>query len=161
MAQMGTGAGIHSLSSQVIEQYFHNLSRDNYLITSPQTPEYNCIAWASEDTEAWWWPDRNDQYYWPPSVPRAETPDSFIRAYALQGYSICQSADCEEGFEKIAIYADSQGKPTHAARQLSSGRWTSKLGGMEDIEHSTLGGLNGSEYGTVALVMKRQKNADS
>ena len=81
--------------------------------------------------------------------------DSFIRAYALQGYSVCASADYEEGFEKIAIYADSQGKPTHAARQLSTGHWTSKLGGLEDIEHFTLEGLNGAEYGAVALVMKR------
>ena len=30
----------------------------------------------------------------------------------------------EPGFEKIALYADNSGKPTHAARQLDNGRWT-------------------------------------
>lgn len=153
---MGEGARLHSLSRHDIEHCFPSLSGDNYLITSPQTPEYNCIAWAAGDTEAWWWPDRNNQYYWPPSVPRTETIDSFIRAYALQGYNVCQTADYEDGFEKIALYTDPQGKPTHAARQLNSGHWTSKLGNWEDIEHFTLEGLNGTPYGAVALIMKRQ-----
>jgi len=39
-------------------------------------------------------------------------------------------------FEKIAIYA-AGGVPTHAAKQTSDGRWKSKLGGWEDIEHNT------------------------
>ena len=29
---------------------------------------------------------------------------------------------------------------THAARQLPSGKWTSKLGDADDIEHNTLEG---------------------
>ena len=131
------------------------------MIASPQTPEYNCIAWAFGQTEAWWWPDKNNQYYWPLTIPRTETLDSFIRAYALQGYGVCQLSDYEEGFEKIAIYADAQGKPTHAARQLSSGHWTSKLGGLEDIEHFTLEGLNDNQYGSVAIVMKRPRQDSS
>jgi hypothetical protein len=44
--------------------------------------------------------------------------------------------------------------PKHAARQLPSGRWTSKLGPMEDIEHA-LHDLTGMAYGSVVLVMKR------
>ena len=45
-------------------------------------------------------------------------------------------------------------EPKHAARQLPSGRWTSKLGFLEDIEHA-LHDLEGTEYGAVVLVMKR------
>lgn len=63
----------------------------------------------------------------------------------------------EEGFEKIAIYIDSHGKPTHAARQLSSGKWTSKLGQLEDIEHSNLDDVTGLHYGSVGAILKRQK----
>jgi hypothetical protein len=46
------------------------------------------------------------------------------------------------------------GKPTHAARPLSSGRWVSKLGRAEDIEHE-LNALAGDLYGVVALVLQR------
>lgn len=55
-----------------------------------------------------------------------------------------------------------RGEPTHAARQLPSGAWTSKLGEWEDIEHDTLEALEGSEgrgeaYGRVALILKRER----
>jgi hypothetical protein len=53
---------------------------------------------------------------------------------------------------------DAQGSPTHAARQLDNGRWTSKLGELEDIEHS-LRDLEGAAYGTVVQVMKRPRPA--
>jgi hypothetical protein len=50
------------------------------------------------------------------------------------------------GEEKICLYAKN-GKPTHAARQLSNGRWTSKLGPDEDVEHD-LSDLEGRRYGS-------------
>ena len=52
------------------------------------------------------------------------------------------------------MFADDQGTPLHAARQLPNGRWTSKLGELEDIEH-VLHDLEGAAYGSVVLVMKR------
>jgi hypothetical protein len=52
------------------------------------------------------------------------------------------------------LFANAQGVPKHAARQLLTGRWTSKLGKMEDIEHG-LRDLEGTVYGTVVLIMKR------
>ncbi len=66
----------------------------------------------------------------------------------------CEQSEFEQGFEKIAIYVNNMGKPTHAARQLPSGYWTSKLGRWIDIEH-TLAGLTESEYGSVAQVLRR------
>lgn len=60
----------------------------------------------------------------------------------------------EQGYEKVALYVDHDGKPTHAARQLPTGRWTSKLGKIEDIEHE-LEGIAGSVYGSVAKILKR------
>ncbi len=62
--------------------------------------------------------------------------------------------ELEPGFEKIALFADERGIPRHAARQLLTGRWTNKLGELEDIEHG-LRDLEGAEYGTVVLVMRR------
>ena len=62
-------------------------------------------------------------------------------------------AAIEPEVEKVALYARA-GEPTHAARQLSSGRWTSKLGPEEDLEHS-LEGLAGPAYGVVVQILKR------
>jgi hypothetical protein len=44
---------------------------------------------------------------------------------------------------------------THAARQLPSGKWTSKLGKGEDIEHDSPYDVGGGVYGEVMQVMKR------
>ena len=142
------------MSHQKIIQLFPNLSAGDCSITSPISLSYNCIAWAAGDTSKVWWPDLRNIGYWPSGVPRIAAIESFISAFATLGYSICQSAAHESAFEKIALYTKPTGRPTHAARQLNSGRWTSKIGRMEDIEHD-LNELNGTEYGTVACIMKR------
>ncbi len=42
-------------------------------------------------------------------------------------------------------------------RSIESGMWTSKLGKSEDIEHKTLEGLEGEEYGTIECILKRAR----
>ncbi|HEX4644075.1 MAG TPA: hypothetical protein VH598_00545, partial [Verrucomicrobiae bacterium] len=42
-----------------------------------------------------------------------------------------------------------QNKITHAAIQTEDGKWRSKLGDFEDIEHNLLSSLEGTWYGTV------------
>lgn len=140
---------------RVIEVLFPALSTGDFKITSPKSNAYNCIAWAVGDTERWWWPDKMNQYFWPENIPRKNTVDTFIVAYKTLGFEACLHGNLEKSFEKIAIYVDSSGKPTHAARQLLNGEWTSKLGNIEDIEHS-LEGLEGSAYGKVAAFLKRK-----
>jgi len=44
---------------------------------------------------------------------------------------------------------------THAARQLPDGKWTSKLGQLEDITHGTTDVIEGGDYGEVVQFMKR------
>jgi hypothetical protein len=136
-----------------LEVLFPRLHNSSYQITSPPTETYNCIAWAAGDDNRWWWPDQAKLRYWPTGVPRLETIAVFLQAYATLGYIPCQDGTFEMGFEKIALYADDDG-PQHAARQLSNGRWTSKLGELEDIEHD-LYALEDSDYGTVVAFMKR------
>ena len=153
---MGKGARVYRLSSYRIETVFPSLTPSNYRITSPESPDYNCIAWAAGTDERWWWPDNQYTAYWPEEVPREETLAAFIQAYSVEGYVPCGTSDYESGFEKIAIYADERGKPTHAARQTQAGRWTSKLGNWEDIEHDRPDNLAGRNYGVVTVIMKRQ-----
>lgn len=122
-------------------------------MTSPQSREYNCLAWAAADVDRRWDPDPPGDYFWPSEAPRRQTIDAFVLAYATLGYAPCESREVEPGFEKVALYAIGE-KPLHAARQLSCGRWTSKLGDFEDIEHS-LDALEGGEYGNVVQILKR------
>ena len=72
-------------------------------------------------------------------------------------YEPCDDGALEDGFEKVAIYALSF-TVTHMARQLASGRWTSKLGELEDIEHETPAELEGDIYGIVVQYMRRAIN---
>src|SRR5438309_904887 len=113
-----------------IEQAFPGLRGTAYQVSSPSDDDYNCIAWAAGDNSQWWWPDEPDQpdsAHWPTGVPREETLDAFRQAFATLGYMACNDEQPETGYEKIALFALA-GMPKHAARQLSSGRWTSKLG---------------------------------
>src|SRR5438270_371120 len=80
--------------------------------------------------------------------------EALLAAFTTLGYVVCSGEELEPGFQKIALFANDQGIPRHAARQLVSGRWTSKLGKMEDIDHA-LRDLEGTLYGSVVLVMKR------
>jgi hypothetical protein len=70
------------------------------------------------------------------------------------GYVPCDDDRLESGFEKVALYGSSS-YYTHAARQLPDGRWTSKLGRSEDIEHETPNDVAGGVYGEVVRMMKR------
>ncbi len=145
------------------EAYFPNLQRGQYEVTSAETSEYNCIAHAAGKDNNWWWPAPPPSY-WPHGVAQEETLQSFVLAYTVEGYTVCatQSREVESGIEKVAIYVDGNGVPTHAARQLIDGTWTSKLGEWEDIQHNSLeamedsGGM-GLGYGKVALILRRQR----
>lgn len=124
--------------------------------TSDDTCEYNCISFAAGDTAQPWWPNNEDSY-WPDGVPQEETLPSFIAAYGTKGYSPCESGELENGFEKIALYVDTAGRPTHAAHQLTDGKWQSKLGGDVDIQHDSPAELTGELYGEVVCYLKRAK----
>lgn len=136
-----------------LEPIFPNLQTEAHAITSPKTPFYNCIAWAAGDSTRWWWPLA--PYYWPYSAPREVTIAAFVAAFATIGYRPCSSGAVEDGLEKVAIYADRNNRPTHAARQLPDGTWTSKLGKLHDIEHATLRGVEGEDYGAAVLFLSR------
>jgi hypothetical protein len=134
---------------------FPKLTKNNHTVTSPADTSYNCIAWAACETNRVWWPDQWGIGYWPRTVRREETLKAFELAYRALGYRKCENGELERGFEKVAIFVDGTGAPTHAARQLPSGRWTSKCGGSVDIEHE-LDAVGGGLYGEVALFMQRR-----
>jgi hypothetical protein len=132
---------------------FPGLAASGYRITSPPTPNYNCIAWAASRNDRWWWP--NPDAFWPEEIPSVTTLEAFETVFRLLGYQRCASGEADPGLEKVVIFANAQGQPTHAARQLANGRWTSKLGREVDIEHETPDALNGEGYGSPVLFMSR------
>jgi len=145
------------LDELVARQTFPQLTEQNCNPTSPATDDYNCAAWAAGTTDNWWWPSEWP-CYWPSTAPLEVTLQAFVAAYATLGYLECENADLEDGIEKIAIYADAQQTPTHVARQLVNGKWTSKLGELKDIEHSTLQDIANGIYGSPAKLMKRSRH---
>ena len=134
-----------------IEKAFPHLVKDGYAVTSAEDRRYNCIAWAAGVNDDWW--DSADGYSWPGDI-RANTVQALIGVYASLGFGICQGSEHEIGFDRVAIYGD-QGEWTHASRQLKSGKWTSKLGRSEDIEHANPEAVANGEYGKVVCIMKR------
>ncbi|MGI8980718.1 MAG: DUF7689 domain-containing protein [Pirellulaceae bacterium] len=131
---------------------FPRLTAANHRITSPSTPDYNCVAWSIGDTEHWWQPG----VFWPIAGPKVEFGIAALaEAMKSQEFAVCETGAPEFGFEKVALYATSAFY-THASRQLPNGKWTSKLCRMEDIEHDSPDDLADGVYGSVVLFMKRK-----
>lgn len=145
------------MRSPDLEAAFPGLRPGEYAVTSPRSRRYNCIAWAAGASTRWWWPDEEGLAFWP-SHPREVSLAAFIRAFETMGYQPCEDDTVETGFEKVAIYVGEQGRPTHMARQLASGEWTSKCGSAEDIAHS-LRALESAVYGRVSQLLKRPVDA--
>jgi hypothetical protein len=138
-----------------LQAIFPKLASASFRVTSDYDQGYNCIAWAAGVMHQRWWPlEDSDEAYWPAGVVCEATLEAFQAAFATLGYAPCGNEEPEVGVEKIALFADAAARPTHAARQLANGRWTSKLGKAEDIEHE-LHDLEGVLYGSVVLIMKR------
>jgi len=132
---------------------FPRLTQANHRITSPPSPDYNCVAWSAGDTEHWWQPG----VYWPFSAASDEYGVGILaQAFTSLGYESEADDSQEPGFEKVALYGSSL-LYTHAARQLPSGKWTSKLGGAVDIQHDTPDDVAGGLYGELVEIMKRPR----
>ena len=141
-----------------LEAEFPGLRSAAYEVTSPHDPKYNCIAYAVGDVNHFWYDANVRGYYWPPGEPSADTLQGWLKVFALHGYRETDNDSLEAPFEKIAIYAGSEG-PEHVARQKASGVWTSKMGKGRDIDHTTLAALEGESYGRVVKIMKRRCKA--
>jgi hypothetical protein len=140
-----------------LRRLFGRLFGGQYRVCSRKTRKYNCIAWAVGRSDAWW--EAGPDGRWPEGDPDDGTVESLLRLIERLGYARSEEGrpitpEWEDGFVKVAIYADEAGW-THAARQLTGGGWTSKLGKLQDVEHETLECLTGNQYGSVVHIMKK------
>ena len=136
------------MNSDWIDEEFPGI---DYKVTSEQDSVYNCIAWAAGHDDDWW--SHDEDYYW--IGERGADIQNLVELFGALGYVECDSDTREAGYVKVALYSDG-GDWTHAARQLESGRWTSKLGIYEDIEHESPQDLRGDLYGEVHCIMRRR-----
>ena len=155
MATSNPNGALHPL------QFFPLLEPGNHELTSPRSRRYNCVAWATGIDNKQIWPDGGEDIAeepaveWPAGIPNDETVESFISYFKGLDYQLCEGADFEEGFMKVAIFVKN-GRPTHACRQLPSKRWTSKMGwdGV-DIAHDDLDCIEGERYGKATIYLKK------
>jgi hypothetical protein len=134
---------------------FPNLRASAHRKTSEPASQENCIAHAAGARGEWWEPIIGR--FWPVGAPfYNHRIDSLVRIFERMGYVLCESAEHEPEYQKIAIYGVGD-QYTHVARQLQeNGTWTSKLGAEDDINHATLEALADGEYGRVARIMRRR-----
>lgn len=140
----------YEFSEQEFLRTFPALPFMRETITSNEDPNFNCIAFAAEDAEHWWWPTR----FWPIDR-REETVACFIEAFATLGYTPCKHGRLEYGHQKVVIYANARNAPTHRAKQQPDGNRKSKCGSAQDIQHSTPEELHSELYGQVHTFLKR------
>jgi hypothetical protein len=139
-----------------VEEQIPSLEGARYRITSPADPDYNCVAWGLRIASQWWSPGPDERNVWPDDVPAWPSLTAFVEVFEREGYERCEDEAYEEGFERIAIFTYPSGEPTHVARQLEGGKWTSKLGESVDIEHDDLSAVSCGLYGDVAVLMRRR-----
>ncbi|CAM3070493.1 hypothetical protein BST27_17355 [Mycobacterium intermedium] len=160
------------IAEAMLETALPVLKRINYRIVLPKTEQYNCIAWAAGDQTRWWHPfaaraagrrcaahGLPDHCFWP-LADYAHSMTTYIAAFETVGYRLCAfDPSPEPGIEKIALYQwpDLDGC-SHAARQLPSGVWVSKVNDLPGIAHLRPSDLEGKQgYGQVVEYMFRRR----
>ncbi len=97
--------------SAELERIFPALATDGYVVVSPETTAYNCIAWAAGESHRWWEPG----ICW--LIQPGDDLATLIGLLASLGYAPCDGDRLEVGCQRGG-YADNFGNCTHAARQL-------------------------------------------
>ena len=139
---------IPELTPQLIRTYLPFLQRGvNFTFESRSSDDYNCVSWAINRD------DENIFLYLPNGTIDLRL-NSYIEYYKSIGFEEADNIEPEPGITKIALYAF-EDEFQHVARQLEDGRWASKLGEWEDIEHNTLDVLSGNFYGNPVVFLER------
>lgn len=153
------------LNRDALSDVFPDLKNDeNFEILSPQTPKYNCIAWAMQFEDRWVSIFEYPGYWWPDGVEKTMSPSALIHAFEAVGFTLCDNSNWEDGFDKVVLYKKAdEDQWTHAARIVSETTEHSKFGPSFDGTHShnvlcaTGLGYENQSYGVAYAFMKRSK----
>ena len=153
--------------NRILLEQMPSLRATDYVLWSPRTRrfEYNCVGFVlSEETRRNWWEAGPDSWMrWPRNVSRESTVAAYRHLFLVRGFQSCANARLERGWEKIALFGESDAPDlfSHVALQRPDGTWVSKLGTLHDIEH-TLEGIEGPEgCGAIVGYMRRRRRRRS
>lgn len=133
---------------------FPKLANDKkFVVVSPFTFEYNCIAWAIGMNDRW--VDTSDipWHWWPQGVRKDNTELALIEAFQYFGFERCDNGLSEDGYDKVALYSLNN-TWQHAARVIDNETYHSKFGAYNDAYHGN-GDVLDKTYGTIYQFMKR------
>jgi hypothetical protein len=141
---------VFALSNYRKEAHFPQLGGNDFTFESPKDEDYNCVAWIQETRDDWiQFKDANGNL--------DVNLNRYVEYFKELSYEISDDKILQDGIVKIAIYYDkATNEFKHVARQLSDGRWASKLGDWEDIIHLSPEVLLGKTYGNSLLLMQRK-----
>jgi hypothetical protein len=141
------------LDTPVERKAFPHLGHE-YEVLRPATKVYNCIAWTIGVSTRW---------VWPAKPGRPATVRDFDELYGQHGFRRVKGLNFDRaaGLDKIVLYVkrkpDGAVEPTHGARQLADGSWSSKLGQLPLIRHLDPDDLDGASYGVPYAVYVRSQ----
>jgi hypothetical protein len=154
------------LNEEIKLGYYPNLMEGkNFEFTSLRTdmPEfysdgesYNCVAWALGEIE--WLEMSRFIKKFNLKPPYNESAYGYAKVFEeYYGFEFCDNGEFEAGYEKIVLY-EKEGSFQHIALLKENGKWTTKFGDFEDVEHNAIEdiayeGYGG--YGTPKIYMKR------
>lgn len=127
----------------------------NFVLTSPASYQYNCIAYAMGMQDRWI--DNADlPWHWWPPVSKGWSESDLVEVFRYFGFEECGMNDTPDAqYDKVALYHNA-GCWTHAARIVDEGIYHSKFGASYDGTHSG-GDVLQAQYGEPYLIMRRLK----
>ncbi len=148
-----------SINRDALIKAFPDLKDDvNFEILSPQTPIYNCIAWAMQFDDRWVDPIKVPGHWWPVGVAESMSPEALIQAFQAVGFTIAIDCKIEHGFDKVILYKNQiTDQWTHASRIIKDSVEHSKFGEGWDGCHS-INSIKGTIYGVPYCYMKRSSS---
>ena len=170
MAELGERAENYRVRMRPLNKRAINPNDPRFVaITAAPTMVYNCIAWALGQRNDWWEPHApgsipDQRGHWPAGLPHNRDPETLRQLFHQEGFTDCENGDFDPVVVKIALYrmrdADGSYRWTHAARQLKTGLWTSKLGSSYEVTHRNPDDLDGTLYGAVYAYLAKPRRGD-
>lgn len=125
------------------------------LSLSPEDFNVNCLAFAVGDNTQWWEPPSGHGTYWPQGFREDLSVQTVEEILKLHGFTVESDRAETPDTDAIAIYGE-RGEWTHFAK-FANGKWSSKLGELDDVEDIMLDDLEVPDYGKCLKILKRPK----
>ena len=146
-----------------LSDYPNIINGINFKIVEQDDINFNCIAHSLGIRNMSIWPAKLELWVWDKSLPYINTINNFVNLYRKFNYEICEDSSWEPDYDKIALYISilsCRNTVSHAAKQIDSYWWSSKMGGDELFEHD-LEAIENKNVGTKYVFLKRPKNLSS